>query len=419
MTHRKTQGNPLESTKACLNFEERASTPPEIRKFRRSAAMEPGKSHHRFDDANTLDLKNKIFGIQSETAIANAATLINLPKTTLVQNIKTDKAEQIYNSYKKEPLGKPYSRNYELPENTLTQSFGIKSVSSLEPAKTIIFPTITEDVDKGVDLYKKSHGSYGPGEQKSRGYIWKNDINTMTFGMKGTSVAFNGVSKNVEDVLKSKGESSACVDTVLVEAYRKKQDQLGHSKYLGQDSDVRGINFIYGKGRKGQTFGAIDVIRGKYTIEQQEPDVDLGKSITPGFRNIQPPKRIYGCPSIRNDIPKISLAKRSIADSQNYGDDATAAELINPHSFASLSINETSLTEIKSKDKIFNLFKKIGYNDIHDDILNAIFNDVCQKNNETNIIGTSVQLFRDGLNIYLESIDMGTEEQWLREHNLI
>ena len=252
--------NPFESTRACLNFEERPITPPDIRKFRRSAAMEPGKSHSRFDDAAELGLKDKIFGMQSEAAVANASTLINLPKTTLVADIKTGKAEQIYNTVKREPLGKPYSRNYQLPEKCSTEAFGVKSVSSLEPAKGIIFPTVTEDVNAGTDLYKVSHGSYGPGEQKRRHYKWKQDVNTMTFGVKGTSVAFNGVSGNVDDVLKSAGESSSCVDTKSVEAYRKRGDILGQSRHLGQSSDERGLQFVYGLGKnKKQSYGTSEV----------------------------------------------------------------------------------------------------------------------------------------------------------------
>lgn len=411
--------NPLESTKACLTFEERPITPPDIRKFRRSAAMEPGKSHNRFNDAETLGLKDKIFGAQSEAATISAARLIHLPKTTMVEDIKNGKSEMIYNSVKREPLGKSYSRNYDLPDHCATAAFGIKSVSSLEPAKDIIFPTITEDVNTGSDLYKKSHGSYGPGEQKSRHYKWKQDVNTMTFGMKGASVAFNGVSKNVDDVLKSAGETSTCVDTEAVEAYKKRQDHLGQSRYLGQDSDVRGINFVYGKGRKGQNYGASDVMKGKYTAEQQAPDVDLGKSITPGFRNIQDPGRSYGCPSIRNDIPKVTIAKRSIADSQNYGDDATAAELINPHQFASLAISASAMTDLKSKDAIIALFKKIGYSDIHDDILGAIFDEVSTQSPECDARGAAVNDFRDALNMYLESIETGCEEKWLIDHGLL
>ncbi len=67
--------------------------------------------------------------------------------------------------------------------------------------KEIIFPHITESATKGDEIYKKSHGSYGVGEQKQRGYDWKKDPNDMTFGRKGKDIAFNGVSKNIADVL--------------------------------------------------------------------------------------------------------------------------------------------------------------------------------------------------------------------------
>jgi len=416
MAGKATRGNGMESTKACLTFEERPNTPPEIRKFRRSAAMEPGKSHSRFDDAANLGLKDKIFGAQSEAAVANAASLINLPKTTLVEDIKNNKAEQIYYSVRREPLGHSINRNYNLPEKCGTEAFGVKSVSSLEPAKGIIFPDVTEDVDRGIDLYKVSHGSYGPGEQKSRHYDLP--LTSMTFGMKGTSVAFNGVSQNVDDVLKSVGETTTCADTTAVEAFKKRQDQLGHSRHLGQDSDKRGLDFVYGKGRKGQNFGAADVLRGKYTKEQQVPDVDLGKSITPGFRNVQNSGRIYGCPSVRNDIPKVSIARRSIADSQNYGDDATASELINPHKYSSLTIDSSAMGELKPKDVVLTVFKKIGYSHIHVDILSAVFDEAASSESPA---GThcSVEAFRDCLNRYLESIDLGKEEEWLGEHGLL
>ena len=100
-----------------------------------------------------------------------------------------------------------------------TEPFGSKTVTSLEPAKGIIFPTVNEDVDAGMDLYKKSHGSYGPGEQKSRGYTWKKDVNDMVFGVKGNLIAFNGVSQNVDDILKARGEEAPCVDTKTVSIY--------------------------------------------------------------------------------------------------------------------------------------------------------------------------------------------------------
>jgi hypothetical protein len=70
-----------------------------------------------------------------------------------------------------------------------------------EPAKNIIFPQIVESSAQGEEIYKKSHGSYGVGEQKRRGYDWKVDPSTTVFGRKGKDIAFNGVSKSIADGL--------------------------------------------------------------------------------------------------------------------------------------------------------------------------------------------------------------------------
>lgn len=81
------------------------------------------------------------------------------------------------------------------------QAFGIKSASSLEPAKGLIFPQDIDDTVEGQELYKRSHGSFAPGEQRRRGYDWNVDPEKTRFGAKGDTIAFNGVSKNIADVL--------------------------------------------------------------------------------------------------------------------------------------------------------------------------------------------------------------------------
>lgn len=55
------------------------------------------------------------------------------------------KSERVYKGSAREPLGKPYDRHYNLPEKFTVhnEAFGVKSKSSLEPAKAIIFPTLT------------------------------------------------------------------------------------------------------------------------------------------------------------------------------------------------------------------------------------------------------------------------------------
>ena len=164
-------------------------------------------------------------------------------------------------------------------------------MSSLEPAKDVIFPLLTAESLAGEEIYKRSHNNYAAGEQKSRNYKWYVDPVTTRFGVRGDTIAFNGVSKNIADVLKGAGENPSIINTKTVEDYRNMSDVLGQSKNLGQNSGARPFDTIYGKasasGRKtkGQ-WGAAEVIKGKYPLVAQMPDEDLGKSVTPGFRNI-------------------------------------------------------------------------------------------------------------------------------------
>jgi hypothetical protein len=118
---------------------------------------------------------------------------------------------------------------------------------------------------------------------------------------------------------------------------------------------------VYGKVGKGKGVGAGEVIRGRYSDDQTQPDVDLGKSITPGFRNISMDDRSYGCPSIRSDIPCLPVQRRSLADSQNYGDDVPAQDLINPPMFSDLAIAPMIMESHKTKQELTQLFSRIGY----------------------------------------------------------
>jgi EF-hand domain-containing family member B len=61
---------------------------------------------------------------------------------------------------------------------------------------------------------------------------------------------------------------------------------LGQTRNLGQDSGLRPRDTIYGKPSGTKSVSAADVMRGKYSVAEQQPDRDLGKSILPGFRNL-------------------------------------------------------------------------------------------------------------------------------------
>jgi EF-hand domain-containing family member B len=284
--------------------------------------------------------------------------------------------------------------------------FGVESASSLEPAKDLIFPSNLIQTSEGDDLYKRSHGSYAPGEQRHRGYNWNLDPDKVRFGAKGDTIAFNGVSKNIADVLNGSANAAnqngvvntkkvgyyiqfilyelvfvihsftpshsyfppitCCVPLYRclrhqVEDFRNMADMLGQSKNLGQDSGKRPADLVYGKASGSKGLSAAEVLRGKYKEADNLPDRDLGKSITPGFRNLSFTDRVFGCPSIRNDIPHPDVQKRSIADSQNYGDDVPAQDLINPPAFSDLAIGPMSLSELRDKTQMLQLFARIGY----------------------------------------------------------
>lgn len=253
-----------------------------------------------------------------------------------------------------------------------------------------------EDDAEGNELYKRSHGSYLPGEQRSRKYNWNVDPENTRFGRKGDTIALNGVSKNVEDVLKPPPDPNVpAVNSKRVEDFKNMADQLGRSKNLGQDSGSRPADMVYGRRPKASGVTAAEVMRGRYSLDDNEPDRDLGKSITPGFRNVSLETRAYGCPSIRSDIPALPISKRSLADSQNYGDDVPAQDLINPPAFSDLAIGPKSLSDQKTKEQLVALFQRIGYT-LEPPVADHIF-DIASEGFDT----CSVNAFRNTLNEFI------------------
>ena len=126
-------------------------------------------------------------------------------------------------------------------------------------------------------------------------------------------------------------------------------------------------------------------ITGDYAEEDREPDSDLGKTHTPGFRNIltdAQKERTFGTPTVRSDIPK--YAKRSIADHQNYGDDANAQELLYPSQLCAMGIDENEFFAKRPKADIWDLFTAIGWN-LDDDKFHKLYDDVCDDDGMTNI----------------------------------
>lgn len=403
-----------QTAKGCMTFEKRAETPPEIRRYRRSANLEPGKrfQHPKLSNEDLSQLEHMTFGVNTRSSGVSAADLIaHGGKSSLMQSLNMKKAEGIYYTNKREPLGQTFQRHYHLPEKYYQGApFGLEPQEIGDSAKTLIFPRIMESESKN-EIYKKSHGSYDVGEQKKRDYKWENDPTNTVFGKKGDASAFNGVSKNVAVILgNNQEERGPLVAMKNVEDFRELGDILGTTKNLGQGMHTLPKSTIFGKPsipvNQKNTWGAAETIRGEYPTENKIDD--LGCSITPGFRNITTEKRSFGVPSIRTDLPLVDKNKKSMADSQNFGHDPSAKELISPPSFSDLSISATAFYKPMQKEKIIKLFEAINVCLAHD-LWDFIY-DLVPKSDE---YLCSVHDFRVILNDYLYAKETGHETEWL------
>ncbi len=248
-------------------------------------------------------------------------------------------------------------------------------------------------------------------------YIWPKNVDptSSVFGNKGTEIALNGASRNIAVVLNPPVPQNAVVNSKRSEDMYNSFDSLGHSKNLGQNSALRPFSMVYGRpsnsGTKSKVqSSAYELIRGRYTEDAQQPEADLGKSLTPGFRNISLDDRAFGVPSIRTDLPVRSSSTRSIADSQNYGDDVPAQDLINPPAFSDISLSPHAMNEQRPKAKILATFKAIGYDQFDGQILEVIWN-VASQGFPPGY--SSINMFRNALNHYLNAVEMGNESYWL------
>ena len=113
-SHGKTGG----TAKDCLKFDDRPSTPPEIGKYRKSMTLAPGvrfQHHGTAADYAAKKLENLTFGECSERGNNNAASLLSHHKVGDLESLNQLKAEKVYRSQAREPLGQTLDRGIILP----------------------------------------------------------------------------------------------------------------------------------------------------------------------------------------------------------------------------------------------------------------------------------------------------------------
>jgi hypothetical protein len=161
-------------------------------------------------------------------------------------------------------------------------------------------------------MYKTSHGFSDPGEQKDRNYKWIIDKTQHSFG-KEIEKEYDGAKKSLmNDKLNSDFPKTKIVPKRLEDFRQATEEGLGKTKYKGTFNQNICEDFIFGiptiKDSENH-WNLGKCIHGD-SNRNIEPDQDLGRSVLHKSRLSarQPreydPNKIFGTPSIRQDLPK-------------------------------------------------------------------------------------------------------------------
>jgi len=369
----KTQKNPgdQQSVASCFQTIEVPGTPPKMNKYRDSWKGQPGK---RIQHWGTVDDGTQPEGYaygHKTGMVLDSKNVLNTHQPTRVEEFLTTRKEAIYDSSKMEPLGKRHGK-FTIPDDVQGSTFGKPTVGS-EQAKVLLFPKDTKCLSGEIEerdpklkaQYLKSHGTWAPGEQKTRNYQWNLDPTNHRFGHTDKEDYREGVKKAINPAAEHRtGVLPTTVVPKRVDDFRRvKQDELGKPRNLGLGQPDLGSDHKFGMpSMRVEDWGVAECVQGEYSIEEQMPDNDLGRSVTRGCapEHIvrEDGTRIFGVPSIRADIHAPN--NKSVADPQNYGDEPTVKELLYPGPFADRGVNETDFEQTMPRGEMEDLMLTCG-----------------------------------------------------------
>jgi len=286
------------------------------------------------------------------------------------------RGEAIYDTVKKEPLGTSWNRGHVLPEETKQESFpgfGKKLVLDDFDAKETIFTRfVGPEKEEDKARYKRTHGSFDPGEPISRAYDWPKEVTHdvhFKFGKTdsaGNNYSGGGAKSALTMDLEADKTGALCfprtrvVDRVSENFRQVANDQLGNSRNMlqGRPPVVAGHAFGLKSGHDNTHAG--ELMRGFYTPAEQRADKDLGKCQLKGRRNFNT-KRPFGVPSVRHDLDAPPTHKRSVASATNYGDDHSAFGLIYPQKFGFRGVADNDFFVRREPEQVRSLLEGAGY----------------------------------------------------------
>lgn len=393
----------------------RPRTPENIAHYRSSFQKKPGQRFISTGLVNQpLPPTHTRYGVRSAVGESAQEALRQSVGSEMDQFLNAQK-ESIYRSTQREPLGRSYHRKgHALPPQIAEDSkfrFGIRSASS-ENAKKVIYaphPRKANEPDLtwqsvGPQAKRASVDMQGSTvdiandrdvcHQHSRNYAWK-EINpdSHRFGKPAVAADKFGVKDALNHDVHRTVVGSKRVDQIT----RAQAAPLGRTKNFRDYLLKLPEDYTFGSKSSRDDWGAKKCIRGDYSAAEQMGDEELGRitqrrSIKIRLKN-EPQvdtSRRFGMPSLRSDIK--APAFRSVADTNNYGDESDAMGLLYPSKFAYDGVDITDFQDARSAEELREIFVEIGMS-FSDNDWNSILDTVVREGQTL-----SVDAVRDVIN---------------------
>lgn len=148
-------------------------TPAHERKFRRISEGPGEISVHHGLKEQKLPGPEFRYGVRG-TKGTTAEQAMKAGQLLGVAEYKNSVAERVYESSRREPLGKPQTRGHTL--KMLPQGYGLPSAIP-EDGKDVIYARfLPPETEEARAMYKKTHNNFAPGERFSRNYVWPDEV---------------------------------------------------------------------------------------------------------------------------------------------------------------------------------------------------------------------------------------------------
>eukprot|EP00656_Telonema_subtile_P034871 TRINITY_DN3889_c0_g1_i1.p1 TRINITY_DN3889_c0_g1~~TRINITY_DN3889_c0_g1_i1.p1 ORF type:complete len:437 (-),score=104.55 TRINITY_DN3889_c0_g1_i1:229-1539(-) len=359
-------------------------TAPEHFKYSDQLKFEPGRIQvHHGVFGSDLGPQDAPYGRPNECRAdaSKVHQMLNPPVASRFEDAMEKDKCKLYHSSIRETMGRSYNHGLTVPDYAKEPDhrFGCFSDRNEWGSKELVCPAPDPDEDNPEHkrMYTLSHAAYGVGEQRSRNYDWDK------IGVKPGEFKFGVVDANrgqggVENALKgdaAKEKRCATIVQKTVTDFKAfNQDQLGKVKHTGAglhglaDEHAFGMSTV----KTASEWGTKECMEGNKTIEEQMPDADLGRSLQPGWRNTTNTDRAFGVPNVRTDRPVPQI--RSVADDQNYGDEANAKELLYPSTHAWKGVSLDDFYQPRGFDELFSVMQCSGF-DLSEEQANQVYNE--------------------------------------------